>query len=588
MRWTKVAALATVGAFSLAACGGSPGGNASKATGSSSTAKASGGNVAFDATAKGPAPDIAGAKKGGTLTAYESTPPAANGFDPSANYYSDTAAILSQLVTRSLTTYRVQDGKSVLVPDLATNLGTTSADGLTWTFKLKPGQKYSNGKPIMAADYVYAVKRSFAQGSVAASGPTYVETYLKGGDTYKGPFTGPQNFQGVTAPDNSTVVFHLAKKWPTLPYYVSFSQVSPIPQALDTKAQYGNNPVATGPYMFDKYTSGSELTLKKNPYWVATSDPARHQYVNAYDFKFTATDATNQAAVLGSNGAYATSINFSAGGVDVTQLAKVQGNNKSQLVTGGSPCEYFANMDTRKIPLAVRKAYAVAYPFDQMRKAAGETTLSFKPATTLAPPQLPGFKSYGVGLPGLTGQGNGDPVKAKAMLKAAGKLGFQITYYTSTDNPKAVASSGAKAAALTTAGFTVKPVGVSKTQLRTLLSKANAPVNTGQGPAGWCYDWPSGDSVYPPIFGSAAVASGTAVGDLQNKALDAQMAKISGMPIAQAAAAWSALDKQILTQDLPAVPTDYIQTNFVIGKQVHNAVVDANRGEPDFSQMWVG
>ena len=58
--------------------------------------------------------------------------------DPTDIYYVDSNEI-SKLTFRALTQFDVRNGKPVLVPDLAEDLGTVSADGLTWTFKLKKG-----------------------------------------------------------------------------------------------------------------------------------------------------------------------------------------------------------------------------------------------------------------------------------------------------------------------------------------------------------------------------------------------------------------------------------------------------------------
>ncbi|NHN55035.1 ABC transporter substrate-binding protein [Calidifontibacter sp. DB0510] len=585
MRWTKVVALAAAGTLSLAACGGSPSSNKPNNAGKSGSSSSSEGpaSAGLDPSAKGPAPDIQGAKKGGTLTvAYSSVPET---FDPTESYYQDTGAILGQLVLRSLTTYKVENGKSVLVPDLATDLGKVSSDGLTWTFTLKDGLKYSDGSPIKAADFVYAVKRSFAQDELAG-GPTYVNTYLKDGDTYKGPFKDKSKpFAGASAPDDKTVVFHLKQKWPTLPYYAAFSQVSPIPEGKDTKEKYGTNPLAQGPYMFDKYTKGQELKLKKNPNWDPKSDPARRQYVDAYDFKFGVDAIPTQRAILASNGTSATTLNWDS--VDSSLLSQVQGQNSSQLVTGPDPCVSYSNLDTRKVPLEVRKAYAVAYPFDQIRKAAGENSLTYAPATSYMGPQVPGFTKYAP-VNGLTGQGQGDPAKAKQMLQAAGKLGFEISYYYANNNPIAVQSNAAKKAGLQAAGFKVKDVGVPKTDLRKRIAETDGKVNSGQGPRGWCYDWPQGDSVYPALFTTAVQKSGQSVGFLADKGLDAEINAALALPAEQQGAKWSAIDKEIAEKFLPAVPTDYGKANFLFGKQVHNVQNDPNRGMPDLAQIWVG
>lgn len=597
MRWTKIVALAAAGSLSLAACGG----GSNKGGGSTGGDTSGGGSqtVALDATAKGPAPAVEGAKTGGTLTVpYNSVPET---FDPTRDYYQDTDAIMSQLVTRSLTAYRVgKEGKPVLVPDLAEDLGTQSDDGLTWTFKLKPNLKYSDGSTIKAADFVYSIKRSFdtadyADGPAANYGFQYFKNFpdpsaeKQAAGIYTGPYTGnDKDFTTAEAPNDTTLVIHLKKKWPTFPYYAAFPVMSPIPQAKDTKANYGNNPVASGPYMFDSYTVGSELKLKKNPNWDPNSDPSRHQFVDAYDFKFGVDIVPNQTAIIASNGTAATSLNWDS--VDSSLIGKVSGagaSNASQLVVGPDPCVTYATMDTRSIPLEVRKAYAVAYPIDQLRKATGETTLSFTPATTFGSANIPGFKAYEP-VNGLTGKGNGDPAKAKQMLQAAGKTGFKISYYYANNDPTAVAANSVKKQALTAAGFTVQDVGVSKTDLRKKRNLTDGSVNTGQGPRGWCYDWPANDSVYPQIFTSAAIGASISVGMLKDPTLDSQINAIAVLPIDQQQAKWNDLDKEIAEKYLPAVPLDYGRANLLFGKQVHNVINDPNRGLPDLAQIWVG
>lgn len=589
MRWTKVVALAAAGTVSLAACGGSPSSNNSSSNGGGSGSSSSGAKAtaAMDASVKGPAAAISGAKKGGTLTVKYSTAPET--FDPTRSYYQDTGAILGQLVLRSLTTYRVNaDGTSQLVPDLATDLGKQSSDGMTWTFTLKDGIKYSDGTPIKAADFVYAIKRSFAVDELP-DGPTYMQQYLKGGDKYKGPFTDKSAFQGASAPNDKTVVFHLKQKWPTLPYYASFSQVSPIPEAKDTKTNYGNNPIAEGPYMFDKYVKGQSLTLKKNPNWNANSDPARRQYVDSYSFQFGADIVSTQTAILASNGPDATTLNWDVVDSSLLTQAKAKPN---QMARGADPCVSYQTIDTRHVPQAVREAYAVAFPYDQVHQAVGDTSLSYAPASSFAPPQLPGFTKYAP-VNGLTGQGKGDPAKAKQMLQKAGKSGFEISYYYATDSPQQVKSDAARKSALTAAGFKVKDVGVPKTDLRKHRAETDGKVNTSTGPSGWCYDWPAGDSIYPALFSSAVQTSGQSVGflgpgsDVDYKSVDSQINKIIAMPVDQQGAEWTKLDEQ-LAKDYVSLPYYYNFASFLFGTKVHNVIDDPNRGMPDLAQIWVG
>ena len=83
-----------------------------------------------------------------------------------------------------------------------------------------------------------------------------------------------------------TLIINLAKPFSDLPFYMTFPMFTPIPKAKDTKQEYKNHPLATGPYMFDTYTAGTSLKLKRNPNWVAATDPVRHDYPDAWDFKW--------------------------------------------------------------------------------------------------------------------------------------------------------------------------------------------------------------------------------------------------------------------------------------------------------------
>ncbi len=597
MRWTNVLAVGAVATIGLTAACSAPSGktgstsgasssggsssSSSSGSGSSSSSAEPGATAALLPDAKGPSPAVPGAKTGGTLTVAYATAP--SGMDPSSQYYQDSAAILN-LTNRQLTAFTIRNGKSVLVPDLATNLGTRSADGLTWTFKLKPGLKYEDGSVIKAADIGYAIKRSFAQTELPG-GPTYQNEFFKDGDKYKGPYKDGEKFAGVSTPDDTTVIIHLRKKFETLPYYASFSQFSPIPKAKDTKANYSNHPLASGPYKFKSFTQGTSLALVKNTNWDPASDPARHQYVDEYDFKFGIDDIKSQQAILASNGPDATTLNWDP--IDAQFLSKVLGPKKAQFITGQSPCVIALNMDTRKMPLPVRRAMAVAYPYDDARKAAGLTSVSFTPAHTLNLPQIPGFLNYT--LPGLTGTGNGDPAKAKAMLAAAGKSNFEVKYYYRNDDPTAQQVNLVRKAALIKAGFKVKDMGVATKEQRTLIADPKSPINFLQSPGGWCFDWPSADSIFPPLLSSTVLKTGgTGWGNLTDPKIDAEMNRISALSITAQGPEWGKFDKMVEQTILPAIPYYYDKSNAVFGTKVHNVVNDPNHGIVALTDIWVG
>lgn len=530
-----------------------------------------------DPDAKGPAPEVPGAKPGGTVTVYAQTTP--NTFDPTDIYYIDANEI-GKLLFRTPTQFDIRNGKAVLVPDL-TDLGTVSADGLKWTFKMKTGIKYADGSEVKVDDLAYAIKRSFAH-DVYANGPAYQLTYFKGKDTYKGPYASGLDCACVETPDASTLVINLEKPFADLPYYMTFPMFTPIPQAKDTQAEYKNNPMATGPYQFDTFTPGVELKLKRNPNWDTNSDPARHQYPDGWVFKWGDDAIKTQQQVLNSNGPDAAAINYD--NLDASLIPEVE-KKTQQLIQGPGVCTIVWQLDTRKIPIEVRKAIAKAFPYEQYWKASGNNTYVAEPASTVLPPSVQGYKKYPP-VPDLAGAGNGDPEAAKQMLQAAGKLGFELTWYFDNTKPIPQAVDQVRVEAFTKAGFTVKGIGVSTAELRAKKGDYEAPVNMGQSPAGWCNDWPTGTSWFPVLFKSQSIAEGQSWGMLADPALDAKIDQIAALPNKEATAKWPDLDKEIMEKYV-AIPLYYDKIANVMGTNVGGAVVDVTMGMPWFSNIFV-
>ncbi|MEV6968128.1 ABC transporter substrate-binding protein [Hamadaea sp. NPDC051192] len=562
--------------IALAAVGCSP--SKSGSGGTNPTSGIGQAQTAVDPDAKGPAPEVSGAKKGGTITVYSQSTP--NTFDPTDVYYVDANEI-GKLMWRTPTQIALRNGKAVLVPDL-TDLGTPSADGLTWTFKMKGSFKYEDGSEVKVEDLAYSIKRSFAH-DLFANGPTYQLTYFKDGDKYKGPWASGDTYAGVETQGTDTLIVHLAKPFADLAWYMTFPMFTPIPKAKDTKDNYKNKWISTGPYMLDAYTPGTQLKLKKNPNWDANSDAVRHQYVDNWDFKWGAEDVANQKQVLASAGGDATALNYS--NIDASLIPDIEAGKKSQLVQGDSPCTIVLQLDTRKIPLEVRKAIAKAYPSDQIWQAAGLNDYVAEPATTIMPPSVAGYKKYPP-VADLTGEGKGDPAEAKKLLEAAGKVGFELSWYYDNTKPISQQTTAIRKEALEKAGFTVKPVGVTTAELRSKTSDYDAPVNMGQSPAGWCSDWPTGSSWFPVLFQTHSIADGTSWGMLQDTALDAEIDAVAKLPAAEATSKWADLDQKIMGQYI-AIPRYYDKLAFVMGTGIGGAEGDGTMGMPFFLNMYV-
>jgi peptide/nickel transport system substrate-binding protein len=581
MQWKRITAVSATVMLAVAACG-SP--SATNKPGSNATIE--GAQVkATDATAKGPAPEIEGAKKGGTISILSDVTP--DSFDPTNTYYVDGNQI-EKLYFRALTQYKLDEKtqKPILVPDLAEDLGTKSADGLTWTFKLKKGIKYDDGTPVKAVDYAYAIKRSFAH-ELYDAGPAYQIQFFKDGDKYKGPYdTNGKNYAGVETPDDSTLVIHLAKKFDDLPFYAAFPMFTPIPESADTKKEYELKPKSTGPYKVVSLTPGSELKLVKNPNWDPATDPVRHQYVDGFDFKFSQDLVKVQRQILASSGLDANALNYS--NLDASLLNEVK--DQTQIVKGAQPCVITFSMDTRKIPFEIRKLIGEAYPYNDWRKVAGLTPDTAVPASTYLPPAVPGYEKYE--LPGLNGTGKGaqDPAiaqKVKDKLKDLGKENFELSWYYSNDNPITTQVNALRTQAFQKAGFKVRTIGVPSAKIRTLIGKQDAPVNIGKAPGSWCSDWPTGTSWFPVLYKSDAIALGNSQGQLQDPKLDAEIDRVAALSPEEQLKEWSKVDKMIMQDYLPSIPLYYSASAFPVGKNIGHAVNDPTQGMPEFTSLYL-
>jgi peptide/nickel transport system substrate-binding protein len=215
-------------------------------------------------------------RTGGTLRVVSAQ---IDSLDPQRSYLPGVWNLM-RLYTRTLVTYSAQPGHTdELVPDLATDLGTPSEDGLSWTFTLRPGVKFENGRAITSRDVKYGIERSFAS-EVIVGGPTYVVDLL---DDPKNQYAGPYQDEAkdklglpsIQTPDDLTIVFKLRAPRPDLPFVMALPSSSPVPIEADTGAGYGADPVSSGPYAITSVDAGTGILLDRNPQWDPATDDVR-------------------------------------------------------------------------------------------------------------------------------------------------------------------------------------------------------------------------------------------------------------------------------------------------------------------------
>ena len=579
-------ALSSVGLLALAACGGSGGSSTPEGAPSNFNPGATGNGQ--DASAKGPV-TIAGAQKGGIVTVL-TQPGVQTTIDPSEIYYVDTSSIMSGLVTRSLTQYKYDptSKQMILVPDLATDLGQHNDNFTKWTFKIRPGVKWQNGKPVTAQDVAWGMTRCM-DAATFPTGPCqyYSNVYFKGGAAYKGPYTsGQKTFKGIKV-NGDTITISMAKPFPDMPYWGTFPANGPIPagKVSDPKT-YKNKPWSTGPYMIKTFNPGKELVLEKNPYWSASTDPARTQYPDGYDFKLQQPSEKIDQIMLADSGSGQTTLTYDD--LLAPDFQQMKQKAPDRLTLGGSPCTYYWAPDNRKITnKKVREALSWAYPYKNAILAAGLIpNVNAIASTNLMPPGVPGRTAYNVtGRQGF----NSDPAKAKALLKSANAMGYEIKFLFRTDDPVSVKTKDAIVKGLTEAGFKATPVPTTTANYPAARDNTTEDINVRS--AGWCSDWPSGSTWMPPVLGSTnpdkTHSFGANYAAFGNKSADNQMDAIQTLPLDKQADAWNALDKQIATKYFPLFTTYYTGIAQAHGSKINGDNDDNTLGMPTWKDIWI-
>ncbi len=182
--------------------------------------------------------------------------------DPGKANLVNEASIIGDLIV-GLTT----DAPDATPMPAAATHWETSADGLTWTFHLRPA-KWSDGVAVTADDFVFGLRRTLDPKT--ASIYAYLLYVIKGGQAVnegKAPLTS----LGVRAIDPLTVEITLAHPAPYLLELTKHQSFFPAPKHVieklgDAWVKPGNY-VSNGPFKLTAWVLGDKITVEKNPHF---------------------------------------------------------------------------------------------------------------------------------------------------------------------------------------------------------------------------------------------------------------------------------------------------------------------------------
>ncbi|MFD9378163.1 ABC transporter substrate-binding protein [Streptomyces sp. NPDC059999] len=502
--------------------------------------------------------------KGGTLTVLSNQD--FSHLDPARNWTMPTMDFGTRLLYRTLVTFKAEPGKagSELVPDLATDLGTPSDGGRTWTFTLKEGVKYEDGTPVRAQDVKYNVERSFAPD--LTGGPDYAAQYLAGGESYKGPLQG-QHLDSIKTPDDRTIVFQLRRPVADFSATATLPTFAPVPQAKETGTRYDARPFSSGPYKIESYDRDKKLVLVRNEHWDPRTDTVRKAYPDRFVVVMGLKGGQIDDRIIAGEGADASALQYSDMRPESAPKVLPKADVKARLLAESQGCTEMLHLNNSRAPFddpRVREAMQYAVDKEAVVTAGGGPALN-EVATAYLPPALSGGRQADT----LKIPPAGDPAKAKELLKAAGKEKLKVSFAVSTgDKGKAEAiQQGLSRAGVEVVIDTIDP-GAYYDVIGDLSTTPDMTL------AGWCPDYPSGSTWIPFVFDGRTVKEKGNQGNysqFRDEATTKRIDEINAMADAgQAERAWIALDAEIMKKS-PSVPVLLERKPLLIGTNIAGA-----------------
>jgi peptide/nickel transport system substrate-binding protein len=361
--------------------------------------------------------------RGGTLRLVTRDPPLS--LDP-GNSYDPISWQVLHLIADGLVAFEPIGGDPRLVPDLATRIPTPTDGGLTYTFQLRRGIRYSNGEVVAPGDFLRAFERGWP---LDPSNHKDLYGGLVGAEACGGDPRTCDLSQGIVTDDASgTLTFHLVAPDPEFVFKLTIPFAYPVPPSVPDKEQAAAGVPGTGPYMLEAPMTDQGLTLIRNPNFLVWSTAARPDgYVDRIESRFGIEPTAQVKAVA------AGEADLALNPADSERLEDLFVRFPAQVYTSPNPVTFFAVLDTQAPPfddIDVRRAINFALDRDSIVQIFGGEAAA-RPTCQQLPPNFPGYEPYCpyTSNPGPGGEGSWsgpDMGKALRLVRRSGTAGSRV------------------------------------------------------------------------------------------------------------------------------------------------------------------
>jgi peptide/nickel transport system substrate-binding protein len=507
-----VLVLAALAALGLASCGG----------GSDSTSGGGGGG-----------------QKGGTLNGtYASFP---DYMDPALSYTAEGWTAMADVYI-PLLTYKHANGEegSEVIPGLAKELPKISNGGKTYTLTLRPGLKYSDGTPVKASDFPFAVERMIELNSGGSSFYLSIEGAEDFAKTKKGPIPG------IKADDKTgEIVINLEGPRGTFTNELGLMFVAPLPQDTPIEDLSADPPPGTGPYMITKSQPGKGWEYERNPYWAKANGEAMPDLPEGVvdDAKMTVIRNPQSQVDDIEQGTYDWMQNPPPSSRYAEVKEKFEG---TQFRVEPTISTYYFWMNSKEAPFDdVKVRQAVNYAINSKaleRIYAGQ----IKGTQQILPPGMPGYEQFELYPYDLE--------KAQEMIKEANPSDMDITVWTDTESPNNEAGEYLNEV-LKELGFNTTLKIINADNYFTVIGNLSTP-GLDAGWSDWFQDYPHPNDFFQPLLAGESIQStnNNNFAQFDNPTVNSQVKKLGSEQLGpDQEKAYAELDKEIM-EEAPWAP----------------------------------
>jgi peptide/nickel transport system substrate-binding protein len=406
--------------------------------------------------------------------------------DPQLSYTVEGWEVLWNVYT-PLLTYKHERGEAgtQVVPGLAKDMPEISSDGKTYKLTLRPNMKYSDGTPIKASDFSYAIQRLFKTDS---GGSVLYDKIVGASDYAEGK---AETINGISTNDETgDITISLTAPNGTFNNVLGLMFAAPVPPTTPLDKDATNNPPpSSGPFMIGKVDAPRTLTLERNPNFHTVKDAGADGVPDAGVDKITVVENKNDSAQVTDIEQNKTDFMIDQPASD--RLGEVKSQYGDRFRLEDSINTYYFFMNTQKPPfndVRVRQAINYALDPDALNRIFGGR---LHPTQQILPPGMPGYQEYKL-YPGP------DMIKAKQLIAEANPADRDITVWTD-DEPERKRTGEYYHDLLTQLGFNATLKVIAGDVYWTTVGNESTPdVDTGFGD--WFQDYPHPDDFFRTLL----------------------------------------------------------------------------------------